>query len=42
MLAICLVYIAFIVFKYAPYIPDLSKMFNMVEVLNFVKGFFNN
>ena len=29
MLAIGLLYIAFIVFRYVPYIPDLSKTFNM-------------
>ena len=31
MLPMCLLYIAFIIFRYIPWIPDLSKIFNMKD-----------
>ena len=39
MLAIALLYISFIMFRYVLYILDLSKTFNMKEVLDLVTGF---
>lgn len=41
MLTISLLYIAFIMFRYVPYVHDLSNTFIM-KGLNFVKGLFNN
>jgi hypothetical protein len=39
MLDITVLYIAFIVFRYVLYIPDLSKIFNTKECLLLLKAF---
>jgi hypothetical protein len=42
MLAIGLLYIAFIIFSYVSWIPDVSNTFNMKRVLDFVEDLFSN
>jgi hypothetical protein len=40
-LSTSLLSIAFTMFRYGPWIPDLSKTFYRERLLNFVKWFFN-
>jgi hypothetical protein len=41
MLGIGLLYIAFIMFKYVPWIPDLSKIFHIKGCWILLKAFFS-
>ncbi|ERE66317.1 hypothetical protein H671_8g19473 [Cricetulus griseus] len=42
MLSVCLLYVTFIMFRYVPIIPGLSKKIYLEGVLDFIKEFFSS